>query len=91
MLLRTILQLFSKYFAWVVILALVQPFFVAAQEVMWRYTVRPGDNLINLGKKHLVSPDTWREVQRINQIKNPYRIPVGTVLRVPLTLVKQSA
>ncbi len=91
MLLRTILQLFSKYFAWVVILALVQPFFVAAQEVMWRYTVRPGDNLINLGKKHLVSPDTWREVQRINQIKNPYRIPVGAVLRVPLTLVKQSA
>ncbi|MDX1914500.1 MAG: FecR domain-containing protein [Methylophilus sp.] len=91
MLLCIILRLFSRRFAWVVILALVQPLSTTAQEVMWRYTVRPGDNLINLGKTHLVNPDTWREVQRINQIKNPYRIPVGTVLRVPLTLVKQSA
>lgn len=74
--------------SFMVVLLLIAPS-VLAQEVMWRYTVRPGDNLINLGKKHLINPDNWKLMQSINQIKNPYRIPVGTVLQVPITLVKQ--
>ena len=28
-------------------------------------------------------------LQKHNQIKNPYRMPAGSVLRVPLALVKQ--
>lgn len=28
-----------------------------AEETMWRYTVRPGDNLITLGKRHLINAD----------------------------------
>lgn len=62
---------------------------VAEQEAMWRYTTRPGDNLINLGKAHLVNPDDWKILQQLNQIKSPYRMPVGQVLRIPLSLVKQ--
>ncbi len=73
----------------VVFLLLITPS-VMAQEVMWRYTVRPGDNLITLGKKHLINPDNWKVMQSINQIKKPYLIPVGTVLQVPITLVKQT-
>jgi hypothetical protein len=60
-----------------------------AEEVMWLYTVRPGDNLITLGKKHLINPDNWKMMQSVNRIKNPYQIPVGAVLKVPITLVKQ--
>lgn len=75
--------------SFVAVLLLIAPS-VMAQEVMWRYTVRPGDNLITLGKKHLINPDNWKVMQSINQIKNPYRIPVGTVLQVPITLVKQT-
>ena len=73
----------------VLVLLMVAPG-ATAQELMWRYTVRPGDNLITLGKKHLINPDNWKAMQSINQIKNPYRIPVGTVLQVPITLVKQT-
>lgn len=62
---------------------------VAEQEAIWRYTTRPGDNLINLGKAHLINPDDWKVLQQLNQIKNPYRMPVGQVLRIPLSLVKQ--
>lgn len=63
---------------------------MAAEEAaMWRYTVRPGDNLITLGKKHLINPDDWKTVQRLNNIKNPYRMHAGKSLRVPLELVKQ--
>jgi len=58
-------------------------------EGVWRYTVRPGDNLITLGKQHLINPDDWKVVQRLNKIKNPYRMFAGKTLRVPLGLVKQ--
>ena len=62
----------------------------AEPAVNWRYTVRPGDNLINLAKKHLVNPTDWKQVQQINHIKNPYKIPVGTVISVPIDLVKKT-
>lgn len=62
-----------------------------AADVMWRYTVRPGDNLIGLGDKHLINADDWKVIQRLNHIKDPHHIPMGSVLRIPLKLVKQSA
>lgn len=62
-----------------------------AADSMWRYTVRPGDNLITLGKKHLINADDWEVLQRVNQVKNPHRLLVGSVLRLPLELVKQRA
>ncbi len=63
----------------------------AIADTMWHYTVRPGDNLITLGKKHLINPDDWKVLQRINGVTNPYGMPVGKVLRMPLALVKQEA
>ncbi len=82
--------LFTNVFFVLLASLLLAPPKLMAQELMWRYTVRPGDNLITLGKKHLINPDNWKMMQSINQIKNPYRIPVGTVLQVPITLVKQA-
>lgn len=55
----------------------------------WRYSVRPGDNLIHFAKRHLINPDDWRVLQKLNQIKNPYRMQLGQIVRVPLDLVKQ--
>jgi hypothetical protein len=63
--------------------------FAADEDVVWRYSVRPGDNLITLGRVHLINPDDWKKVQQINQVKDPYHMPVGMVLKVPLELVKQ--
>ncbi len=82
--------LFTNVFFVLLASLLLAPPKLIAQELMWRYSVRPGDNLITLGKKHLINPDNWKMMQSINQIKNPYRIPVGTVLQVPITLVKQA-
>ena len=55
----------------------------------WRYSVRPGDNLIQFSNRYLLNPDDWRTLQNLNRIKNPYRMPIGSVLRVPLILMKQ--
>jgi hypothetical protein len=63
----------------------------ASAEAMWRYTVRPGDSLIALANQHLINADDWRILQRLNHINDPYRLAIGSVLRIPLTMVKQRA
>jgi hypothetical protein len=55
----------------------------------WRYSVRPGDTLIQFSRQYLINPDDWRELQTLNQIKNPLRLQAGKQIRVPLRLVKQ--
>ena len=55
----------------------------------WRYSVRPGDNLILFSKQHLINPDDWTVLQKLNKVKNPKRLRSGHILRVPLHLVKQ--
>ena len=55
----------------------------------WRYSLRPGDNLIHFAQQHLINPDDWRTLQTLNKIKNPRRMPFGQIIRVPLHLVKQ--
>ena len=55
----------------------------------WRYSVRPGDNLIHFARQHLINPDDWRFLQMHNKIKKPHRMQSGQIIRVPLYLVKQ--
>ena len=61
----------------------------SATQPEWLYSVRPGDNLIQFAKQHLINPDDWSVLQKLNQIKKPYRMQAGQILRVPLNLVKQ--
>ncbi len=63
--------------------------FTSPNQPEWRYSVRPGDNLIHFGQRYLINPDDWRVLQKLNKIKNPERMQLGQVLRVPLALVKQ--
>jgi hypothetical protein len=59
----------------------------ALQDII-EYGVRKGDNLFTLAQQSLVRPESYRAVQRINQITDPRRIPVGTVLHIPVHLLK---
>lgn len=59
----------------------------ALQDII-EYGVRKGDNLFTLAQQSLVRPESYRAVQRLNQIADPHRIPVGTVLRIPVSLLK---
>ena len=63
---------------------------VAAAEMpgFYRYTTAPGDTLIGIGATMLRRPEDWRQVQRINRIANPYRMAVGTALRIPLSMMR---
>lgn len=55
----------------------------------WIYTIRPGDNLWNFTEQHLVSINLVYRLQRLNRIQNPYQIPPGTQIRVPLDWARQ--
>lgn len=52
------------------------------------HTTVPGDTLIGLGRRLLVEPARWPELQRLNAVRNPRRLPVGGTLRIPLSLMR---
>ena len=67
-----------------------QPLLAAEAGPEWVYSVRPKDTLIHFAKRHLINPQEWRTLQELNHIQNPYRIPIGSKLSVPLSMLKQS-
>lgn len=56
---------------------------------VWRYTVRPGDTLIALAERYLNASAHWQVVQEFNQVDDPYRLRPGTVLRIPVALLRR--
>ena len=58
------------------------------QSQEWIYTVRPGDNLWDLSERHLVSVNYWPRLQRLNGVVDPYRLPPGSRLRIPIRWLK---
>ena len=57
---------------------------------VWRYTVKPGDNLINISARYFARSDQWPKVQKANQIADPHRILPGTVLRISADLLRKA-
>lgn len=53
-----------------------------------QYRVRAGDTLYDLAQRYLVRPSAVGQVQRLNRIANPRRLPVGHVLTVPADLLR---
>lgn len=60
----------------------------AAPEDMLAYRMQKGDNLNLLAQRHMVNIGAVKTVQRVNGIRNPYAIPVGTIVRIPYRLLK---
>lgn len=52
------------------------------------YVVRRGDTLIELAEQYLISPSAYRQVARLNGIKDPRRLPVASVLHIPASLLR---
>jgi len=55
---------------------------------LYVYTIAPRDTLIALGRVLLASPARWREVQRLNHVRNPRRLRPGRPLAIPLALLR---
>lgn len=64
---------------------------VQAAEPTIAYTVQPKDELIKMGEASFRSPEDWKEVAKLNRLKNPDAIQPGQVLTIPLRLLKMRA
>lgn len=70
------------------LLALLAPIGAAsAQE--WRYRVRPGDTVWDLTSKYVRNDISWQRLQTHNAVRDPYRLPPGSLLRFPVAWLKQ--
>lgn len=58
-------------------------------DTMLELRVLRHDTLIGLSRSLLVAPTAWREVARINRLRDPDRLLPGQVLRVPARLLRQ--
>lgn len=54
------------------------------------YHTHARDTLIGVCRVLLSQPQRWREVQRLNSIAEPRRMPTGTALRIPYSWLKLS-
>lgn len=70
-------------------IALLVPAVAAAQE--WLYPVKPGDHLWGLAERFLDGHKSYGKLQQLNGIKDPKRIPPGSVLRIPLAWMRRVA
>lgn len=50
--------------------------------------VKQGDTLFDLASNYLVHPGAYRQLQRINRVTNPWRLPIGRELRMPRALLR---
>lgn len=55
---------------------------------VWRYTVKPGDNLISIAERYFVRAEHWPKMQQANRIADPHRMLPGTVLRIPADMLR---
>lgn len=60
----------------------------AQSDEMITYRVEKGDNLYTLAGRYFTRTRDYRTVQRINRIADPYRIPTGTVIRIPRSVLR---
>ncbi|MDN5844118.1 MAG: FecR domain-containing protein [Alcaligenaceae bacterium] len=62
---------------------------MGAQGEDFLYKVEPADTLEALSLRYTQNASNWRELQQINHIEDPYRVPIGFVLRIPFRLIPE--
>jgi len=62
---------------------------LGAQGNDFLYQVEPHDTLEQLSRRYTLRAEHWPELQRLNQVEDPYRLPIGKVLRIPLSLIPE--
>jgi hypothetical protein len=63
------------------LLLLVSPMLGATD---WTYRVRPQDNIWDLSGRYLKPDVPWQKLQVYNKVADPYHLPPGMTLRIPI-------
>lgn len=62
-----------------------------AMETAVTHIVQEGDTLFDLSEHYLDDPLLWPELGRANGLTDPYRVPLGTRMEIPLELLRRKA
>jgi hypothetical protein len=55
------------------------------------YTMKKGDTLIGLANRHFIKATDYKQVQRLNAIRDPNAIATGKIIRIPRAVLKYRA
>ena len=71
-------------------LCLASSALAAADGPFWEYSFRPGDSLWSVAQKYTTSANNWKEIQRINHIRqgNNRSIQPGARIVIPVAMLK---
>ncbi|PWF20897.1 FecR domain-containing protein [Corticimicrobacter populi] len=58
-----------------------------AQGEYFLHRVMAGDTLLQLSERYTLRPDNWQTLQQLNRIADPYAVPIGIMLRIPLGMI----
>ncbi|RUL75228.1 FecR domain-containing protein [Dyella choica] len=67
------------------LLLLVSPMLCATD---WTYRVRPQDNIWDLSGRYLKPDVPWQKLQQYNKVADPYHLPPGMTLRIPIAWLR---
>lgn len=54
----------------------------------WTYRVRPQDNIWDLSGRYLKPDVPWQKLQAYNKVADPYHLPPGMTLRIPIAWLR---
>ncbi|MGB3704562.1 MAG: FecR domain-containing protein [Castellaniella sp.] len=62
---------------------------MGAQGDDFLYRVEQHDTLEQLARRYTLRTEHWPTLQRLNQVDDPHRLPIGKVLHIPLSLIPE--
>ena len=74
-----------------VLASAVLPLQAQTAQAHWNYRIQPGDTLIGLTETYLDGKHSWRDLQRLNQVADPLKLPPGGTLRLPIAWLQREA
>lgn len=60
----------------------------SARAADWTYRVRPTDNIWDLSRRYLRPDVSWQQLQLYNKLADPYHLPPGMRLQIPVTWLR---
>lgn len=55
------------------------------------FEVEQGNTLEGLSKTYTGNPNNWHILQNLNGVADPYKMPIGTLLKIPLSLIPRAS
>jgi len=62
-----------------------------AEDPAWAYRIQPGDNLFDISATYMEGKAGWRDLQRLNKVADPLKLPPGGTLKLPIRWLKREA